>query len=111
MISQGDKDQAVQVKKGFRSQTLLCRYTADEKPNDYWCRFDLAEAMLFSSDKIKEIKQLFSATVSMVPKHHRKFDLETIAGPLRDYKIANVVSGNRLNGVDFFIGELRKASI
>jgi hypothetical protein len=70
MLSQGGKDQAAQVKKGFRSQTLLCHYTADEKPNGYWCRFDFAEAMPFSSGKMKDIKQLFTATVSMVPKHH-----------------------------------------
>jgi hypothetical protein len=110
MLSKGDKQGAVEAKKGFASQTLLCRYIADEEPNNYWCRFDLAEALLFSG-KRKMAQQTFLSTVCMVPTYLRKFDLETVSRPLKDYKNADVIDGNVLEGVDFFIEELRRASL
>lgn len=74
----------------FRRRRPLCEWQVAQAPNDYWRKFDLAEAMLFSSSKEAAL-QAYRAALEGVPVATRADVLSSVRAPLADYKQANIL--------------------
>lgn len=108
LLSQWDPGLLNQAKQGFRKQLHLCRHSVEEKPEDYWRLFDLADALLFSGE-YEESHSAFSNAIELVPKDVQKDRLLSPLGPLRDYLSANVLSGDLRIAVEKIVNKLEAA--
>jgi tetratricopeptide (TPR) repeat protein len=110
LLSKWRKSETLKAEEGFRTQSYLCRYIADQNPLDYWLKFDLAETMLFTKNTT-EARKVFSSAVGLVPDDLRAYVFTTVAGPLKDYTALEVVRGNIRSGVNGFIAMLQRGLI
>lgn len=108
LLSKWDSRLLDQAREGFRKQVHLCRHMVEEEPNDYWRRFDLADALLFS-EQYDEASRVIRDAIKFVPEEQRKDTMTSVLGPLRDYLNADVVDGTLRNRVEGIIGELEAA--
>lgn len=93
LLSKWDANLLDRAKEGFRKQVHLCRHRVEEEPDDYWRRFDLADALLFSQ-QYDEAYKVITDAIEVVPKDKRTDTITSVLGPLRNYLTADVVSGD-----------------
>ena len=96
------------AKRGFRKQVHLCRYRLEDEPDDYWRKFDLADALLFS-EQYEEAYQVMTSAIELVPEAKLKDTIPSVMDPLQDYLVADVVSGELRNQVERIIKTLETA--
>jgi tetratricopeptide (TPR) repeat protein len=78
------------AKEKFRKQISLCRYAVDDNPKDYWRRFDLADALLFSGG-YEESNKVLGNAINIIPEDERRDTVSTVLGPMQDYLNADVL--------------------
>ena len=108
LLSKWDSKLLDRAKEGFRQQIHLCRHRVEKKPDDYWRRFDLADALLFSQ-QYDEAYEVITDAIEVVPKEKRTDTIASVLGPLRDYLTADVVSGDLRVQVERIIDTLQAA--
>ena len=77
-------------------------------PADWWRRFDLADALLFSGETA-EARTAYDAAISLVPEHRRKDVLGTVLGPMRDLITVQILQGDLLAEVEHVIATMEDA--
>ncbi len=109
MLSRWEANRADQAKQGFSSQVHLCRHMVQQNPKDYWNKFNLADALLFSGN-YAEANLLYDDAISAVPISEREDALRnTVLGPLKGYIAASVLDGELLIEVKKVIMKLETA--
>ena len=63
-----------------------------ESPGDYWRRFDLADALLFSGN-YSEGRIAYDEALALVPDEQARDVLSSVLGPLRNDMMAGAVDG------------------
>jgi hypothetical protein len=81
---------------------------AQESPKDYWRRFDLADALLFSGE-LTQALDAFDDAIALVPVEARANTLTSVLGPLRNYVTAGVLDETLLAHVNIIIQKLELA--
>lgn len=108
LLSKGDPALLERAREGFRRQVHLCRHEVEEKPDDVWRKFDLADALLFSGQYV-EGREVMTLAVEAVPRERRPDTLNSVLGPLRGYLKAGVLSGDLLAQVESVVAQLEAA--
>lgn len=80
----------------------LCRHEVRKNPTNWWRRFDLADAPLFSGET-SEALTTYDAAIKLVTNDQRKDVLSTVLGPMRDLITAQVLKGDLLAEVEHII--------
>lgn len=90
LLSKWEPQRRDQAKEEFRKQISLCRYAVDDNPKDYWRRFDLADALLFSGE-YEESGETLKSAIKAIPDDERIDTVSTVLGPMQDYLNADVL--------------------
>ncbi len=106
LLSKWEPTRAEEAKSGFTKQVFLCRHMVQQTPDDYWRRFDLADALLFSGE-YAEADTAFDDAVDAVPDDEKADTIASVIGPLRNYQIAEVLDGALRDEVDKVIDKLK----
>ncbi|CAG1023213.1 partial Magnetosome protein MamA, partial [Methylococcales bacterium] len=109
LLSKWEPNRASDAKAGFSKQVFLCRHMVQQTPEDYWRRFDLADALLFSGD-YGEAHSVYDDAVRLVPNDQRKDTITSVLGPLTDYITAGILDGGLLEEVNKVITNLSAAA-
>lgn len=105
VLSKWEPNRASDAKDGFFKQVNLCRYMVQQTPEDYWRRFDLADALLFSGN-YSEAHSAYDDAGDLVPDEQRNDTLASVLGPLKSYVTAGVLDGPLLEEVKKVIAKL-----
>jgi tetratricopeptide (TPR) repeat protein len=108
LLSKWEPQRAMAAREGFAKQVYLCRFMAQESPKDYWRRFDLADALLFSGE-LTQALDAFDDAIALVPVEARANTLTSVLGPLRNYVTAGVLDETLLAHVNIIIQKLELA--
>jgi tetratricopeptide (TPR) repeat protein len=108
LLSKWDETRRQAAKEGFAKQVHLCRFMAGEAPGDFWRRFDLAEALLFSGEREAAL-ETFDEAVALVPGEARADNLASVLGPLENYVSAGVLDEDLSGAVNAIIAKLKIA--
>jgi hypothetical protein len=79
-----------------------------QEPDDYWRKFDLADALLFSAE-YEEADKAYDDAITAVPSDERGDTINSVLGPFRDYLTADVVHGDLLVELKKVIAKLEDA--
>jgi Flp pilus assembly protein TadD len=105
MLSKWEAGRANQAKQGFSNQLFLCRHMVQQDPSDYWRKFDLADALLFS-ENYGEADSAYDDAINTVPTEERRDIIRSVLGPFQDYLAAGVLEGDLLIEVNKVITKL-----
>jgi tetratricopeptide (TPR) repeat protein len=105
VLSKWDPGRKNLAKEEFTNQVDLCRFMAKKTPEDYWRRFDLADALLFSGD-YQGAHSAYDDAIDLVPADRRRDVFGSVLGPLRDYITAGVLDSEVLEEVKKVIAKL-----
>lgn len=105
LLSKWEPNRANDAKAGFSKQVHLCRHMVQQAPEDYWRRFDLADALLFSGD-YSEAHLAYDAAVRLVPDDQQNDTIASVLGPLMNYTTAGILTGELLEEVKKVITKL-----
>jgi len=105
LLSKWEPNRASDAKDGFSKQVNLCRYMVQQTPEDYWRRFDLADALLFSGN-YGEAHCVYDDAVHLVPDEQRNDTIASVLGPLNSYATAGILDGPLLEEVKKVIAKL-----
>ncbi len=108
LLSKWEPSRAAAAKEGFAKQVHLCRHMALESPTDYWRRFDLADALLFSGEHAEALRVCDEA-IALVPAEARPDTLASVLGPLNNYVAAAVLNGTLMADAKTMIEKLELA--
>jgi Flp pilus assembly protein TadD len=108
LLSRWDPDRFAQGRAEFTNEVDLCRHEVRKNPADWWRRFDLADALLFSGETA-EARTTYDAAIKLVTNDQRKDVLSTVLGPMRDLITAQVLKGDLLAEVEHIITTMEDA--
>ncbi len=93
----------------FDTLRHLCPIQLKKSPNDYWIRFDLADAHLLSGN-VSEGHHLYKEAMQKVPAAYRSSTFSSVISPLQNILFLDVVEEPINNVIKQLIEELTKAS-
>lgn len=105
LLSKWEPTRAGEAQAGFSKQVFLCRHMVQQTPDDYWRRFDLSDALLFSGD-YAEADTAYDDAVNAVPDDEKADIIASVIGPLRNYQTADVLDGTLRDEVKKVIDKL-----
>jgi len=108
LLSRWEPERARRAKEGFSKQVHLCRFEVQGQPDDYWRRFDLADALLFSGD-LAGAHAEFDQAFEKVPAGKRRDVVGSVLGPLRNYLVADVLGEPLRTEVEQIVARLARA--
>lgn len=109
LLSKWEPDRANIAKEGFLKQVHLCRYMVQQAPTDYWRRFDLADALLFSGN-YDDAHAAYDEAIAMVPEVERVDVVGSVLGPLMNYVTADLLDTKLLGEARNVIEKLESAA-
>lgn len=105
LLSKWEPTRAIEARNGFCKQVYLCYHMVQQTPEDYWRRFDLADALLFSSNYDKA-HSAYDDAVRFVPEQLLKDTITSVLGPLKNYVTADILDSHLLEEVKKVIVKL-----
>lgn len=108
LLSKWHPEKQVDAKQGFARQVHLCRFAVAEDPQDYWRRFDLVDALLFSDQHAEAIEACDDA-IALVPGDARRDVLPSVLGPLDNLLTVGVLDSSTAAATNVVVGRLRGA--
>lgn len=110
ILSKNDKLLLSESITKFKHILPLCQYKFHEKPNDYWIRFDLADAYLLGSLEEESLDH-YREAISLIPPAHRNSVISSVIGPLKNILDMNVVQDNTAGYISEILEILEKGTI
>ncbi|MFZ4409821.1 MAG: tetratricopeptide repeat protein, partial [Paracraurococcus sp.] len=101
VLARWDSSKLAAAVHGFQTKFPLCLFEVNEKPTDYWRRFDLAEATLFTRP-VAEALHAYREAIAATPEDKRSDTLRSVREPLRGYLAAGILPddlGQAVQGV------------
>jgi hypothetical protein len=108
-VSKWEPSRAKAAAEAFAKQVHLARFVVQEKTEDFWRTFDLADTLLFSG-KSAEAFEEFDKAVALVRPEARRNVFSSVLGPLQNFITAEVLSGQLAEDVKTVIEKLQAAS-
>ena len=109
ILSKEDPDRKVAAATQLKKLQHLCSYQVEEKSDDFWRRFDLADSYLLSGD-VAEGCRLYDEAMKEVPPEYRRSTFSSVAGPLEELRAAGVLDDPLKAAIDEILGKLNPAS-
>ncbi len=108
LLSKWDPGLLARGQREFENEKFLCQHMVQQEPDDWWRRFDLGDALLFSG-ATAEARDVYEQAISLVPEHQRKDVLGSVLGPMTDLITAQVLDGDLLAEVKYVIALIERA--
>jgi Flp pilus assembly protein TadD len=108
LLSKWDPALLAQGQDEFKNEEFLCRHLVQQKPVDWWRRFDLGDALLFSGAST-EARGVYGQAINLIPEDQRKDALGSVLGPLADLITAQVLDGDLLAEVKYVVAMIERA--
>jgi hypothetical protein len=90
LLAKWEPHRRVDARDEFAKEVPLCQYLTQQAPTDYWRKFDLADALLFSGMYI-EAQIKYDEALNLVQEKRRDSVIASVLGPMKDFIAAGVL--------------------